>query len=58
MAISVAVLVGDVADKVVLMLRQARRRATYRDGTPLMLKWALWFTRQALERIEGYIDLA
>jgi len=57
MAISVAVLVGDVADKVVLMLRKRAAELRIGDGTTPDVEMGPVVTRQALERIEGYIDL-
>jgi len=57
MAISVAVLVGDVADKVVPMLRKRAAELRIGDGTTPDVEMGPVVTRQALERIEGYIDL-
>ena len=57
MAISVAVLVGDVADKVVPMLRKRAAELRIGDGLDSDVEMGPVVTRQALERIEGYIDL-
>jgi malonate-semialdehyde dehydrogenase (acetylating)/methylmalonate-semialdehyde dehydrogenase len=57
MAISVAVLVGDVGDRVVAQL--AERARTLKIGNPMApdAEMGPIVTRQALERIEGYIDV-
>ncbi|MBS0421757.1 MAG: CoA-acylating methylmalonate-semialdehyde dehydrogenase [Proteobacteria bacterium] len=57
MAISVAVLVGDAADKVVPMLRKRAAELRIGDGTTAGVEMGPVVTRQALERIEGYIDV-
>jgi malonate-semialdehyde dehydrogenase (acetylating) / methylmalonate-semialdehyde dehydrogenase len=57
MAISVAVLVGDVADKVVPMLRKRAAELHIGDGLEPTVEMGPVVTRQALERIEGYIDV-
>jgi len=57
MAISVAVLVGDVADKVVPMLRKRAAELRIGDGLNSDVEMGPVVTRQALERIEGYVDL-
>ena len=57
MAISVAVLVGDVADRVVPMLRKRAAELRIGDGLNSDVEMGPVVTRQALERIEGYIDL-
>ena len=57
MAISVAVLVGDVADKVVPMLRKRAAELNIGDGLNPKVEMGPVVTRQALERIEGYIDI-
>jgi len=57
MAISVAVLVGDVADKIVPMLRRRAAELRIGDGTTPNVEMGPVVTRQALERIEGYIDV-
>jgi malonate-semialdehyde dehydrogenase (acetylating) / methylmalonate-semialdehyde dehydrogenase len=57
MAISVAVLVGEVADKVVPMLRKRAAELNIGDGLDSGVEMGPVVTRQALERIEGYIDI-
>src|SRR5437868_12371772 len=57
MAISVAVLVGDVADKVVPLLAERARALKIKNGMELDAEMGPIVTRQALERIEGYIAL-
>jgi malonate-semialdehyde dehydrogenase (acetylating) / methylmalonate-semialdehyde dehydrogenase len=57
MAISVAVLVGDVADQVVPMLRKRAAELNIGDGLNPKIEMGPVVTRQALERIEGYIDI-
>ncbi|GAP35931.1 CoA-acylating methylmalonate-semialdehyde dehydrogenase [Piscinibacter sakaiensis] len=57
MAISVAVLVGDVADRVVPMLAERVRALKVRDGMDPEAEMGPIVTRQALERIEGYVAL-
>ena len=57
MAISVAVLVGDVADKVVPLLAERARALKIRNGLELDAEMGPIVTRQALERIEGYIGI-
>lgn len=57
MAISVAVLVGDVADTIVPMLADRVRALTIGDGMSPETEMGPIVTRQALERIEGYIAL-
>jgi len=57
MAISVAVLVGDVADKVVPMLRKRAAELRIGDGTTADVEMGPVVTRQALERIESYIEV-
>jgi malonate-semialdehyde dehydrogenase (acetylating) / methylmalonate-semialdehyde dehydrogenase len=57
MAISVAVLVGDVADKVVPMLRKRAAELRIGDGLNSDVEMGPVVTRQALERIEGYIEV-
>jgi malonate-semialdehyde dehydrogenase (acetylating) / methylmalonate-semialdehyde dehydrogenase len=56
MAISVAVLVGDVADRVVPALRKRAAELRIGDGTTPDVEMGPVVTRQALERIEGYIQ--
>ncbi|WP_186165663.1 CoA-acylating methylmalonate-semialdehyde dehydrogenase [Burkholderia gladioli] len=57
MAISVAVLVGDVADKIVPRLAERARTLKIGDGMNAESEMGPIVTRQALERIEGYIGL-
>jgi malonate-semialdehyde dehydrogenase (acetylating) / methylmalonate-semialdehyde dehydrogenase len=55
MAISVAVLVGDVADKIVPMLAERARALRIGSGLSGDVEMGPVVTREALERIEGYI---
>ncbi len=55
MAISVAVAVGDVADRLVPALAARARTLKIRNGMDLDAEMGPIVTRQALERIEGYI---
>jgi malonate-semialdehyde dehydrogenase (acetylating)/methylmalonate-semialdehyde dehydrogenase len=55
MAISVAVLVGDVADKLVPMLAERARSLKVLDGMNLEAEMGPIVTRAAHERITGYI---
>ena len=57
MAISVAVLVGDVADKIVPLLAERAKTLKIKNGLELDAEMGPIVTRQALERIEGYIDI-
>ncbi|KKB63385.1 methylmalonate-semialdehyde dehydrogenase [Robbsia andropogonis] len=57
MAISVAVLVGDVADKVMPRLADRARNLVVKDGMAPDAEMGPVVTRQALERIESYIDI-
>ncbi|MGK6310155.1 CoA-acylating methylmalonate-semialdehyde dehydrogenase [Variovorax sp. DT-64] len=57
MAISVAVLVGDVADKLVPMLAERARSLKVLDGMNLEAEMGPIVTRAAHERITGYIAL-
>ena len=57
MAIFVAVLVGDVADKVVPLLAERARTLKIKNGLELDAEMGPIVTRQALERIEGYIGI-
>jgi malonate-semialdehyde dehydrogenase (acetylating) / methylmalonate-semialdehyde dehydrogenase len=57
MAISVAVLVGDVADKIVPLLAERAKALKVRNGMELDAEMGPIVTKQALERIEGYIGL-
>ena len=56
MAISVAVLVGDVADRIVPKLAQRARTLRVGNGMDADVEMGPVVTRQALERISGYID--
>jgi malonate-semialdehyde dehydrogenase (acetylating) / methylmalonate-semialdehyde dehydrogenase len=55
MAISVAVLVGDVADKIVPKLAERAKQLKIKNGMELDAEMGPIVTKQALERIEGYI---
>ncbi len=55
MAISVAVLVGDVADQVVPRLAERARALKVKDGMQLDAEMGPIVTRQAHQRITGYI---
>ena len=57
MAISVAVLVGDVADKIVPKLAERTRSLVIGNGMNSASEMGPIVTRQALERIEGYIGI-
>ena len=57
MAISVAVLVGDAADKLVPKLIERTRALKVLNGTNLAAEMGPIVTRAAHERISGYIDL-
>ena len=57
MAISVAVLVGDVADKIIPKLAARAKTLKIKNGMELDAEMGPIVTRQALERIEGYIDV-
>jgi malonate-semialdehyde dehydrogenase (acetylating)/methylmalonate-semialdehyde dehydrogenase len=56
MAISVAVLVGDVADKIIPKLAERAKTLKVKNGMELDAEMGPIVTRQALERIEGYIE--
>lgn len=56
MAISVAVLVGDIADALVEQLAERARALKVKDGMQLDAEMGPIVTRQAHERITGYID--
>jgi len=56
MAISVAVLVGGVADRIVPMLAERAKALKVKNGMELDAEMGPIVTRQALERIEGYIE--
>jgi malonate-semialdehyde dehydrogenase (acetylating)/methylmalonate-semialdehyde dehydrogenase len=57
MAISVAVLVGDVADKIIPKLGERAKQLKIKDGMNLDAEMGPIITKDALARIEGYIDL-
>ena len=57
MAISVAVLVGDVADTIVEKVAERARTLKVKNGMELDAEMGPIVTKQALERIEGYIAL-
>ena len=57
MAISVAVLVGDVADRVMPKLAERVRTLKVKNGMELDAEMGPIVTKQALERIEGYIGI-
>jgi malonate-semialdehyde dehydrogenase (acetylating) / methylmalonate-semialdehyde dehydrogenase len=57
MAISVAVLVGDAADKVVPLLAQRAKALRIGDGMTPDVEMGPIVTKQALERIENYIKV-
>ena len=57
MAISVAVLVGDVADKIVPLLAERAKTLRIKNGMDPEAEMGPVVTRQALERIEKYIDI-
>jgi malonate-semialdehyde dehydrogenase (acetylating)/methylmalonate-semialdehyde dehydrogenase len=55
MAISAALLVGDVADKIMPRLAERAKALKVKNGMELDAEMGPVVTRQALERIEGYI---
>lgn len=55
MAISVAVLVGEVGKKIVPMLQERARSLKIKDGMALDAEMGPVVTKEALQRIEGYI---
>ncbi|MEY4752025.1 MAG: hypothetical protein RIQ60_4239 [Pseudomonadota bacterium] len=57
MAISVAVLVGDVADKIVPLLAERARTLKIKNGMALDAEMGPIVTREARDRIEGYIGI-
>jgi len=57
MAISVAVLVGDVADTIVAKVAERAKTLKVKNGMELDAEMGPIVTKQALERIEGYIAL-
>ncbi len=56
MAISVAVLVGDIADKIVPRLAERAKALKINNGMVADAEMGPVITKQAKERIEGYID--
>ena len=56
MAISVAVLVGEVADKIVPRLAERAKALKIKNGMELDAEMGPIVTRQALDRICGYVD--
>ncbi|MEI6028632.1 MAG: CoA-acylating methylmalonate-semialdehyde dehydrogenase [Betaproteobacteria bacterium] len=57
MAISVAVLVGDVAERIVPLLAERARTLKVKNGIELDAEMGPIVTREARDRIEGYIAL-
>ena len=57
MAISVAVLVGDIADKIVPKLAERAKALKIKNPMELDAEMGPIVTQQAKERIEGYIDV-
>ena len=57
MAISVAVLVGDVAEKIMPKLAERTKSLIIKNGMEADAEMGPVVTRQALERIEGYISI-
>jgi malonate-semialdehyde dehydrogenase (acetylating)/methylmalonate-semialdehyde dehydrogenase len=57
MAISVAVLVGDVGDRLMPLLAERTRALKVLPGTDPAAEMGPVVTREALQRIEGYIDI-
>ena len=57
MAISVAVLVGDVADKIVPLLAERARALKIKNGMELDAEMGPIVTEEARDRIEGYIGI-
>ena len=57
MAISVAVLVGDVADKIIPKLAERAKKLKIKNGMELDAEMGPIVTAQARDRIEGYIAL-
>ncbi len=57
MAISVAVLVGDAADKIMPKLVERTRSLVIKNGMELDAEMGPIVTGQALDRINGYIDI-
>lgn len=56
MAISVAVLVGEAADRIMPKLVERTRQLKIKDGMELDSEMGPIVTRQSLERIKGYIE--
>jgi len=56
MAISVAVLVGDVADRIMPQLAERTRQLKIKNGMESDAEMGPIVTRQALEKIHGYIE--
>jgi malonate-semialdehyde dehydrogenase (acetylating)/methylmalonate-semialdehyde dehydrogenase len=56
MAISVAVLVGDVADKIMPELAERARQLKIKNGMEADAEMGPIVTRQAVDKIRGYID--
>ena len=57
MAISVAVLVGDVADKIVPLLAERAKALKIKNGMELDAEMGPIVTKEARDRIEGYIGI-
>jgi malonate-semialdehyde dehydrogenase (acetylating) / methylmalonate-semialdehyde dehydrogenase len=57
MAISVAVLVGDIADKILPKLAERTRTLKIKNGMELDAEMGPIVTKEAKTRIEGYIDI-
>jgi malonate-semialdehyde dehydrogenase (acetylating) / methylmalonate-semialdehyde dehydrogenase len=57
MAISVAVLVGDVADRIIPKLAERAKTLKIKNGMEPDAEMGPVVTKQALERIEGYVDV-
>ena len=57
MAISVALLVGEVADQIIPRLAERARQLKIKNGMELDAEMGPIVTKQALERIEGYIQV-
>ena len=57
MAISVAVLVGDVADKIIPLLQSRAKSLVIKNGTELDAEMGPIVTPAAHQRITGYIDI-
>jgi malonate-semialdehyde dehydrogenase (acetylating)/methylmalonate-semialdehyde dehydrogenase len=56
MAISVAVLVGDIADEIVQRLAQRSRALKVAHGMDPLAEMGPLVTREALARVEGYVE--